>query len=478
MNKKYDISSSLTAHQKEIFEKIVYKIDDIIKTNMMWDNILSLSGAAGTGKTFLTAKIVKHFTQNSKYNITMTAPTHKALYVLRKNLLENGTNTVTAKTIQSFLNIKLFTDYEKGVQKFRPDKNKTNKDVSKTDILIVDESSMISAELYNYIVEAIEHDRVKVVLFIGDPYQLLPINSKENKVFTTRHQYILKDVVRQAEDSYIIQLATKIRDMIKTQEFVGIQSFFMQYAEDKRISFFHNQETFLSHFHNAENWYEEDKVLASFTNRDVDAFNKLIRNKYWNDRDLNNPPTLLRGDKIIFNSAYSINDITKFHNSEVVTIKDAKKDVFKPLGIEYWTCKATESADEEEFRVIDPESQAIFNKKLSEIAKQAKKEKNKEEKKKLWEVFFKTRETFADVKYIYASTIHKLQGSTHEKVYIDLYSLSNMKSLDYDTIYRLMYVAISRASDDIVILIPSFKDQTINELEGMFGSLSVGFYGN
>ena len=115
---------------------------------------------------------------------------------------------------------------------------------------------------------------------------------------------------------------------------------------------------------------------------------------------------------------------------------------------------------------------------LSDIAKQAKKEKKKEEKKKLWEVFFKTREAFADVKYIYASTIHKLQGSTHEKVYIDLYSLSNMKSLDYDTIYRLMYVAISRASDDIVILIPSFKDQTISELEGMFGSLSVGFYEN
>jgi hypothetical protein len=50
-----------------------------------------------------------------------------------------------------------------------------------------------------------------------------------------------------------------------------------------------------------------------------------------------------------------------------------------------------------------------------------------------------------------------------------------MKSLDYDTIYRLMYVAISRASEDIVILIPSFKDQTISDLEDMFGSLSVGF---
>ena len=249
----------------------------------------------------------------------------------------------------------------------------------------------------------------------------------------------------------------------------------MQYAEDKQISFFHNQEAFLNNFHDVENWHEKDKVLASFTNRDVDAFNKLIRNKYWDDRDLNNPPALLRGDKIIFNSAYSVNDITKFHNSEIVTIKDAKKDMFAPLGIEYWTCKATESADEEEFRVIDPESQAIFNKKLSDIAKKAKKEKNKEEKKKLWEVFFKTREAFADVKYIYASTIHKLQGSTHEKVYIDLYSLSNMKSLDYDTIYRLMYVAISRASEDIVILIPSFKDQTISDLEGMFGSLSVGF---
>ncbi len=69
MSKKYDISSSLTAHQKEIFEKIVYQVDDIIKTNMMWDNILSLSGAAGTGKTFLTAKIVKHFVEQHLYRV-------------------------------------------------------------------------------------------------------------------------------------------------------------------------------------------------------------------------------------------------------------------------------------------------------------------------------------------------------------------------------------------------------------------------
>ncbi|MCI0501381.1 MAG: ATP-binding domain-containing protein, partial [Epsilonproteobacteria bacterium] len=62
---------------------------------------------------------------------------------------------------------------------------------------------------------------------------------------------------------------------------------------------------------------------------------------------------------------------------------------------------------------------------------------------KLWKLFFQIKELFVDVKYTYASTIHKLQGSTYETIYIDLTDIERMH--DKDMMYRLLYVAITRA---------------------------------
>ena len=62
----------------------------------------------------------------------------------------------------------------------------------------------------------------------------------------------------------------------------------------------------------------------------------------------------------------------------------------------------------------------------------------------------------AFIKFNYASTIHKLQGSTYETVFIDirkmmnLYKYSDKASPEF--LYRLLYVAVTRASRDIVIL--------------------------
>ena len=67
---------------------------------------------------------------------------------------------------------------------------------------------------------------------------------------------------------------------------------------------------------------------------------------------------------------------------------------------------------------------------------------------------------FADVQYIYASTIHKLQGSTYETAYIDLFSLVNNSYMSMSEKYRLVYVAVTRASKDIKIFIPAFNSNT------------------
>jgi len=72
--------------------------------------------------------------------------------------------------------------------------------------------------------------------------------------------------------------------------------------------------------------------------------------------------------------------------------------------------------------------------------------------KEWWKRYFTLKEAFADVQYIFASTIHKLQGSTYNTVHIDLASLINNNRLPVELKYRLAYVAITRARKQIKIL--------------------------
>ena len=461
------IKKSLTPHQLELFNTITIQLEDIVETGMVWDNMVALSGAAGTGKTYLTTAIVEYL--HAKYRVTITAPTHKALKVLAFNMYNNDIKNISSKTIHSFLNIKLFTDYDKGIQKFVPDKEK--KDTDKTDILVVDESSMVSDDLYGFIMDAIEQDRVKAVLFVGDYYQLLPVDSGKNSVFDVKHQYKLKEIVRQAKDSYIIKIASEARNIIKSENYKELQTFFKENI-DVNLSFFHSQEAFLEDFYQTVNWETSEQVVASFRNADVDSYNRIIRTKYWNEKGKTDLPTLLAGDKIVFQSAYSIGGVLKYSNNDEITLSFAEKKHSDILHIDYWECKdADESELQEIIRIVDPQSVSVFNDKLTMIAKRARKEKDYKKRKEMWKTFFELKEFFADVKHTFASTIHKLQGSTYETVYIDLFSLANNKYINFDQLYRLVYVAMTRASKDIKILIPAFNSVNIESIEDDFQAL-------
>ena len=73
---------------------------------------------------------------------------------------------------------------------------------------------------------------------------------------------------------------------------------------------------------------------------------------------------------------------------------------------------------------------------------------------------------FLNLLYIYSSTIHKLQGSTYETSYVNAYDLITNPNMSLDEKYRLLYVAITRASKDIKIFMPGFKKiESINTLQ-------------
>lgn len=441
----------LTAHQQEIYEAIVSRItqnlSSAIKSNNIEDHFLSLSGPAGTGKSFLTAHILQSLMGVG--NICATAPTNKAVKVLR-DMINHRALTAECRTIHSFLNIRPFIDYNTGEEKFKI--LRTKKSPPQASLLIIDESSMVSQDLYSFIVEAYHRGQVNTVLFIGDPYQLLPVNQSENSIFQLRQQFKLSEIVRQAKDSTIIKLATKIRERIQKQDFINLREL-LHGSKTEDIELFGDRTAFVSQFYKNVNWYNEDKILTSFTNSDVDAFNQHIRDHYWHEHGRINLPHILPGDILRFKNTFEYRDNVHmsmiantilYQNGEEVKIETARFIHRKELPIQYWECTAIGRSKRDFFRVIDPGSVSILNNILNDyvrIAKTSQYPKNKQS----WKMYFDLKNAFADVQYIYAATIHKLQGSTFDTIYIDLYKLVRDETISNDLKYRLVYVAITSA---------------------------------
>jgi len=454
----------LTPHQQEVFngltEDLRRQLKHFLIRNEPENHLFSLTGSAGTGKSYLTVQIVANAFQmlNSmpypNLGIWVTAPTHKAVAILRDEMAQHNLDRIQCSTIHSFLKLKLKRDFNTGAEKYVADK--FDQKQNSASLLVVDESSMISEEIYDLIVEAVETKKVRVVLFIGDPYQLLPIKNGENKVYKLKKQYQLTEIVRQKQDNEIITLSQKIKNCIKEKNYPKIDTFFEDVANSKDIEIFSNKDEFIEDFCKNKNWDKEDKIFTSFTNETVESLNDTIRQQYWVERDVCNPDFLLKGDILRFKSSLNDDGIKSaktngvFRNDEEVTLDSAVLQVDVNLGINYWECQVANRKNSK-FHVIDSDSLIIFNKILQTLAIDARNAPFPFNR-RIWQKYFGLKNSFANVNYNFAATIHKLQGSTYDTVYIDLNSLMYNKHIDEDFRFRLVYVAITRARKNVKIL--------------------------
>lgn len=460
------MEAKLTAHQQEVFDEVTNEIIKnlflLTRSENIEDRLLSLTGPAGTGKSFLTAKIVdeiKIVLEKKSYfsddEIYVTAPTHKAVKVIKEMLYSHGVSA-ECRTIHSFLNIKPIYDYTTGAEKFIVDR--FNQKQTSASLLIIDESSMISNQIYSFISEIVSKGYVNTVLFIGDPYQLMPINQgSNNDVYNLKKQFKLSEIVRQAKDSKIIKLATKIRNKITSKDYDNLKEIFDEIEENNEIQIFKDKEQFIKDFYKNPNWYSDDKIITTYSNSDVDSFNDIVRKEFWKEKGNNNPQYFLATDKVRFkkplNSVkFSIrNTQVMYQNGDEVIIDTAELIYDEQYELEYWKCVSVGKEEHEFFKVIDPNSSVKFNNILNQYVELAK---NKKYPNNVycWRMYFQLRDAYADVQYIFSSTIHKLQGSTFETIYIDLASLINNKQIPKDLLYRLVYVAITRAKKCVKIL--------------------------
>ena len=263
----------LNNEQKIVKSKLV----EFANTNSSND-VFILKGSAGTGKTTIINDLQKSL-YDLKIQSILCAPTNRAARIISEK-----TNSV-AQTIHSLIFNAI--ELEDGVISFDL-KNNTDK---KFKIFIVDESSLIpknnnldssfisNESLLNSLIKFIKdgNSRNKII-FIGDDYQLPPVKeyfspalSKdflEKNYKLNTEQFELTQVMRQSENSKVLNLATVLRDSIRTNS--SIDTFNIDVIKDEVSAY----ENFLS-------FYDQDRFdsikLICATNKSVNNWNNQIR---------------------------------------------------------------------------------------------------------------------------------------------------------------------------------------------------------
>jgi ATP-dependent exoDNAse (exonuclease V) alpha subunit len=451
---------TLTEHQQNIFDQLTQDISKALESRTPFIGVLD--GPAGTGKTVMTGVIVKYLLETYQFKrMRCATPTHKSLKVLKDNIgnVVQGNRGLSTSTLHSFLKLKIKQNETK--IEFVEDLFDKSK-APPVKILLVDECSMVSQDLLGHIEKRMRVDGIEIVLFIGDGIQLPPVDSETtiSPVFRLDQitKYHLTEVVRQASQSYTLKKATELRKCIETNTYEDIT---FESIED--IVVYTDPKTWVDHY--VEFADKDTTVITAYTNNSINKYNKYVRNLV--NSDMEKPlPKLLDQEYVVMQEAYEDNG--KFvNNGEIIQVVNPIKMYDSILDLDYWTIYYTDSEFKDEINPENTEAVSIkiqilddtaietcsnHLKHLAAVATNHKLNGNHNEAKATWKKYWSLKNRFADVKYPYAYTVHKTQGSTFEEIYINYRDINNCTK-DYEMLYRLMYVALTRAKTKVHILV-------------------------
>lgn len=381
-----------------------------------------LGGKAGTGKSFLTRYILDEVQDSNEMkahrmlarnyrgdlNIHLTSTTNKAVSVL-----DSATGHM-ACTIHRLLGLRVMKNFDTGKDQLQ--KTKRTK-VIKRSLIIIDEASMISKGLLETIRELTYKCKV---LFVGDPYQLAPVYEAIAPVFVSvKEQAYLTEMHRQAAGSSIIQFADQFRNALDTDVFPKIQSHGADVLHLDAQGFYDKIDT---HFYHMP--HKDYARIVAWSNNNIHDYNKKIR-------VLNNlPPRWSIGEFALSNSPLHYEGRIVVPTDGIIKITD--------IGPEdsYEGIKGHMIHFQGDRKVFQANNQIEVNRLLKKL-----------ERDKRWRDKYIVQEFFSDLRPMYANTVNKAQGSTYENVFIDLNDIA--RNTQNKHIARLMYTAITRASDKV-----------------------------
>jgi len=428
-----------------------------------------LRGYAGTGKTAFLGSLIK-ILPRIPLQVQMMAPTGRASKVM------SSYTRKMALTIHKRI-FKYETD-EWGYPNMKRQKNSFHKT-----LFIVDEASMVGnkseygakgilEELISYVFE----NKGNRLLIIGDTAQLPPIGTDLSLALKADEmkmrfglsvvQHELSDVVRQEQDSGILENATALREIIrgKSDSFVLNTSGFSDIFKMKANRVFEGIE------YAYQKYGMERTLVLTRTNKQAMQYNRGIRQHI-----LFREEEIESGDWIIIvKNNYSVvesdSKIGFLANGDLATVGRVGKRIDDyPLRLVKLEIRISESEDQEDVDCIafsellysdlpqlSEEQLKAYNQVL--MAEWAEEEKTQ---KKLW-AKLKTdpMANALQIKFGYALTCHKAQGGQWDAVFID-HGFLKEGALDTE-FYRWFYTALTRARKEVFIIQP---DQRLLNLE-------------
>jgi exodeoxyribonuclease-5 len=410
-----------------------------------------LNAPGGTGKTFFCKFLVRKL-KKMNLKVEVLAPTHKAVSLFTKE-------GVPCSTIHRFLSVTEDVDAETGELLFNFDT--TAPSGNEYSLIIVDECSMVSSDML-YALE-----RFNFVLFMGDDHQLPPVKEKVSPVFSQGYRtftFTKNMRIENNPDSLSALYLSKFRNLVdRPAKKINIEN---RVSLNKSIKRFDENVSGV--------------VVLAWSNKQVDRLNRKIRTRiYCTD---GSPLKKYYADEVlIFSGFRRTNKLTRFNrfltynSSDEVHIKTINT-VEKEMLFRACECKGrndkkvvkcvdcgivgrkTRSLKIKFFYIIDyndvswyiPYDDADVDA-IKKIISDFKKHCIKMASKSIWHEWHKLVNTYnPDLKYRYAMTIHKAQGSQWDYVFVDIDNIRLCRDLGLSA--RLCYTAVSRFQRTVCFL--------------------------
>lgn len=404
-----------------------------------------LKGYAGTGKTYLMTYLArtgladpndeKHL-ENYRIKpseICFTAPTNKAVKVLRRYLADAGLAECQTKTIYSLLGLSLQANGE--VKEIS--KPEEPVDLSRFKLIVVDEGSMVNRFLMGAIEDAFTDWSVPF-LFMGDPAQLPPVGETTSPIWKIENSSLLTEVKRYGNS--MLDLATSIRKVVDhpfPSVAIGTAPPVYRLGKTNWLD---------AIVENLDLFKSGEAKCISWRNVTVDKYNDFIRGHIFGRQEAR-ASRWLPEDKIVATSMLkNLDDEIFMRTDEEATILQVvlgKHPLHNDYEIWNLLCE-DEGGRKVTIRSLTPEGQFALNNRLNELSMEA-----KGGKKYKWREFWQLKEAFNEIRHSYAITSHRSQGSSYRKVFVDLEDI--MLNRNRQEAFRSLYVSCTRQREELYI---------------------------
>ncbi len=366
-----------------------------------------ISGYAGSGKSTLVRFIIEALDVDED-DVCYCAFTGKAAEVLRKKGNKN------ACTLHKLL-------YE-SIPK--PDGGFFRKPKPQLDysIIVVDEVSMAPKTLIDLL---FSHN--VYVICLGDPGQLPPIDKNEDNHLLDHPHVFLDEIMRQAQESEIIQLTMKIRNNEPIDYYDGKEVKIIPYSQLNTGVLQWADQVLTATNAKRQAINNQMRQLLNYPDYPVDGDKMICLRNYWEDFSNNGDPLINGTIGILQNSFQTWRQIPRFIKSNVKKFDILMGDLVIPDM-------------DDVYLMTEMDRQMI----MSGI------------KCCDWKLSYqlgKLRPTYGEIvpkefTYAYAITCHKAQGSEWNKVLV----LEESFPFDKKEHIQWLYTACTRASEKLVLV--------------------------